>query len=135
MRRGRLQQLEPAHPIRIQGLTFSILRGDIVLQLTCQRHKYVIRESKECWDKVPVEPIGFVDDSTKVFNPHVTKVPCSATYLLTVHVLTPKLRKRPLPLKSAKHLLAQPLDDCSIGGLYSQQELEEWCQLLSFPAY
>ncbi len=94
MRRGRLQQLEPAHPIRIQGLTFSILRADIVLQLTCQRHKYVIRESKECWDKVPVEPIGFVDDSTKVFNPHVTKVPCSATYLLTVHVLTPKLRKR-----------------------------------------
>ena len=79
----KLQQLDPAHPVQVQGSTFSILRGDVLLQLTCQRNKYVIRESEECWDKVSVEPTGFVDAVTKVYSSYATKIPCSTTYPLT----------------------------------------------------
>ncbi len=39
----------------------------------------------ECWDKVPVEPTGFMDAVTKVYSDHTTKIPCSTTYPLTVY--------------------------------------------------
>jgi hypothetical protein len=137
----KLQQLDPAHPVRVQGSIFSILRGDVLLQLSCTRHKFVIRESAECWDKVPVEPTGFVDAITKVYSDHATKIPCSTTYPLTVHAeegwieLTPAPKKRPPPLDTPKHLLMTAVDDFSQGGLYSQQELSDWRELLAFPAY
>ena len=109
----------------MQGSTFSILRGDVLLQLTCQRNKYVIRESPECWDKVPVEPTGFVDAVTKVYSNHAMRIPCSTTYPLTVHTeegwikMTPAPKKRPPPLETSKHLITEPLDDFGQGGLYS----------------
>lgn len=90
---------------------------------------------------MPVEPIGFVDAVTKVYSQHATKAPCSSTYPLTVHVgegwvkLTPALKKQPPPLETPEHLMMQPLDPFSSGGLYSQQELDDWRQLLSIPAY
>ena len=85
-----------------------------MIQLTCKRHKYVIRESKECWDKVPVEPIGFLDAVTKVYSQHATKAPCSSTYPLTVHVGEGWVKLTP-PLKTPEHLMMQPLDPFSSG--------------------
>ena len=137
----KLQQLDPAHPVRVQGSTFSIMRGDVLLQLTCQRHKYIIWENSECWDKVPVEPRGFVDAVTKVYSNHATKIPCSTNYTLTVHAeegwieMTPAPKKRMPPLETPQHLLTEPLDDFSSSGLYSQAELNDWQELLFFLAY
>ncbi len=127
--------------MRVQGSTLSILRGDVLLQLACAQHKYIIRESANCWDKVPVEPTGFVDAVMKVYSDHATNFPCSTTYPLTVHAeegwieLTPATKKRPPPLDTPKHLLVTTVDDFSQGGLYSQQELDDWQEMLAFPAY
>ncbi len=116
----KLQQLDPAHPVRVQGSTFSILRGDVLLQLACARHKYVIRESAKCWDKVPD---SWTPSLKSIVAIHATKIPCSTTYPLTVHAeegwieLTPAPKKRSPPLDMPKHLLVTTINDFSQGGL------------------
>ncbi|MCP3666760.1 MAG: hypothetical protein GY696_30400, partial [Gammaproteobacteria bacterium] len=128
-------------PVRIEGNTHGLIRGDLLLQFDCEEKKGYIQEADRCYTDIPLIGGGFVSPFNKQWQNHSTHVPCSSTFPLTVHThqawiqITPILKVRPQPLQLDNHVLNFTYRDYSHGGLYTEQELADWMHTLSFPKY
>ncbi|MCP3668746.1 MAG: hypothetical protein GY696_40730, partial [Gammaproteobacteria bacterium] len=128
-------------PVRIEGNTHGLIRGDLLLQFDCQEKMGYIQEADRCYTDIPLIGGGFVSPFNKQWQNHSTHVPCSSTFPLTVRTheawiqITPILKVRPQPLQLDSHVLNLTYRDYSHGGLYTEQELADWMHTLSFPKY
>ena len=132
---------EKMEPTQLEDGNYGVRRGDIIYVFQCQPKKSKIREDSNCWQDIPIEG-GFVTPNTRQLVLQSTKIPCSKnfpTVVLTVQgwiEILPHLKSRPKPLKKLPQgSLHIEHHDYSHGGLYSDQELQEWKHELSFPSY
>mgnify|MGYP000332356994 FL=1 len=78
---------------------------------------------------------------TRLASQHGTPIPCSQYFPLIVRTQTawlelPHLKTRPAPaIKSHGRLPEDALEDFSAAILYSKSELQQFYELLSYPAY
>ena len=132
---------EKMEPTQLEDGNYGVRRGDIIYIFQCQPKTSKIREDSNCWQDIPIEG-GFVTPNTRQLVLQSTKIPCSKnfpTVVLTVQgwiEILPHLKSRPKPLKKLPQgSLHIEHHDYSHGGLYSDQELQEWKHELSFPSY
>ena len=120
---------------------YILTRGDSYLTFTCKLRTGTILETSECFEEVPLVGGLYVDPVTRLASQHGTPMPCSQYFPLIIQTQAawlelPHLKTRPAPAtKSHGSLPEDALEDFSAAILYSTSELQQFYELLSYPAY
>jgi len=120
---------------------YGLIRGQALFSFDCKNSIANVREEKYCFDKVPVEPSGFVDPISKLYAKDAARIPCTTTFPLTVKTttgwiqLSPNIKSVPAPEDRANQIVQPSHEDMSTGGFYTERETIEWEQLINFPVF
>lgn len=135
-------------PSRLFGNTFILARGSVTYLFQCPEVSLQILTDKRCFTDIPVKSTSedhaqWVDPTTRVLKHHSTVVPCSPHFPLVIQegkmwLELPSLRPVAAPQNNTLALRrSEPIlsTDFAAGGLYTQDEVNAWESLLSFPSY
>lgn len=133
--------LESQKPVRLQSDDFVMLRGDAYLLFKCPAKQATIAQVNECYNQVPLAGGGFVEPGSRLRVEHSEPILCSKYFPLVVNtgntwLELPSLRTRSAPEQYPHGQMTAPeIEDFSPAVLYSEAELTEFKELLSFPTY
>ena len=126
--------------IPMQNGKFGRRSGDILYTFNCVQKTGKLQNSKKCYDRIPLQNQVYVDPITRIGTRHATSRECNSLFpeaVLTTEgwVALPELRpiKEPNQFVNSKGNVTH--EDMSRGGLYTNQELEEWEQLISYGTF
>lgn len=133
--------LESQKPVRLQSDQFVLVRGDVYLLFKCPAKQARIAQVNECYNQVPLAGGGFVEPGSRLRVEHSEPILCSKYFPLIVQagntwLELPSLRTRSAPEQYPHgQMTALDIEDFSPAVLYSEAELTEFKELLSFPTY
>ena len=125
---------------------FGVRTGDAFMVFACPQKTGIIKQSSECWDKVPLvteddKPL-YVDLVTRVATRHAAPAPCLAHFPLYVQTKTKgwiQLRDTIVPVDppEKRHLLESHLEHQSFSGkgLYTEDEIRAWEVMSSYGTF
>ena len=126
--------------IPMQNGKFGRRSGDILYTFNCVQKTGKLQNSKKCYDRIPLQNQVYVDPITRIGTRHATSRECNSLFpeaVLTTEgwVALPELRpiKEPNQFVNSKGNVTH--EDMSRGGLYTNQELEEWEQFISYGTF
>ena len=129
-------------PVRIKDEIFALRRGDTLYSFQCKKLVGEIVEKPSCYQDIPINDDFYVDPVTKLKKRYSSQVSCSSRFPLTVRTesghwisIDPTIRKVPAP---EQHFVSNPhhrLELVTEFAVYTQQEVESWEEILSFPHY
>ena len=126
---------------RVHENSFASRKGDTVHIFKCAPRGGVIKQLPECYRDIPIEPKGFINSLTKVYQNHSAMTPCNKHFPMEILTregwvsISPEIKKidppETLPLDNYKshHI------DLSKGGLYTPAELDSWRRNLEDGTY
>ena len=119
---------------------FGRRSGDILYTFNCVQKTGKLQNSKKCFDRVPLQNQVYVDPITRIGTRHATTRQCNPLFpeaILAMEgwVALPELRpiKEPNQFVSSRKNLTH--EDMSRGGLYTNQELEQWEQFIGYGTF
>ena len=119
---------------------FGRRSGDILYTFRCIPKIGKLQSGKKCFDRIPLQNEVYVDPITKIGTRHSTSRECNSLFpeaVLTMEgwVSLPELRPIKEPNKFVNNDVDVSHEDMSRGGLYTNQELEEWEQFISYGTF
>ena len=119
---------------------FGRRSGDILYTFNCVQKTGKLQNSKKCFDRIPLQNQVYVDPITRIGTRHATSRECNSLFpeaVLTMEgwVALPELRPIKEPNQFVNTNRNSTHEDMSRGGLYTNQELEEWEQFISYGTF
>ena len=67
---------------------YGLIRGQALFSFSCKNSIANARETEQCYEKIPIDPDGFVDPISRLFSKDAARIPCTTTFPLTVKTTT-----------------------------------------------
>ena len=109
----------------------SRCNGDVIETFCCKEKEGQIKEEKECYDAIPINPTGFVKTENRVYTTKAKPIECNIHFPLKIQAkeswiqFTPRIIKIDPPKDFPEEVHLAHLD-LTHGGIYTQEELEAW---------
>ena len=124
---------------------FGVLWGEALHSFNCRKVQVVPRAADICSKELPVHLDGrskYLHPITRLLSDHATVVPCSLIMGAKFHTLrdewvaaTPQLQVVPAPqqIPGQQEIYTLNHTDLSTGGIYTDDQVQEFSNLLNFP--
>ena len=122
---------------------FGLVRGDVLSLFQCEKKVGVIAETGSCYNRIPLLSGEFVHPRTKMVTNVATEVSCQGRFPLVVRTrgglwcnIGPGVSARnpPEEMSTLEHH-SYHHEDMARGGLYSQSELSQWQEHVTWGDY
>jgi len=128
--------------IRLPGDLFGRRNGDLLYLFRCTSETNEIKDTQTCYNKIPLMNGKFVEPDTRILAKSAAEIDCRTRFPLTVKAnegwirVGPGIIKRDPPANTTLvEYQATEHEDMSSGGLYNQQELESWENLIEWGSF
>ena len=138
--------VENLNYLQIKGETFGVIVGESIFQFECNEIIVSPRETNSCFRELPVTYNGlnyFLEPVSRLLTSQASQVPCTSTLPAKYQTIggawiatAPRLyiTTNPKPsLQSSLTAFNISHEDMSQGGLYTEQQLEEFVKLIQYP--
>merc|ERR1712055_899165 len=121
--------------IRIDEDKFGRRAGEVLYTFTCTKKTGTLQAKGECYDRVPIlteeAEEAYADAITMIATSHAARMPCNKFFPEKIHskegwISLPSLQKVKEPKKMIRQINGSRHEDMSQGGLYTQEELDQW---------
>ena len=128
-------------PKRLVNNRFYMRRGESIVTFECELKTAQIRSTPNCYEAIPIAPSGYVTYGDRVYTDVAATTLCYAKFPIVVKAqqgwleLHPQVKARVAPLD---HMASPVISDhihINRVHLYTEEELEQWEDLLRFPKY
>ena len=128
---------------QLKNEEFGLVRGDVLSLFQCEKKVGVIAETGSCYNRIPLLSGEFVHPRTKMVTNVATEVSCQRRFPLVVRTrgglwcnIGPGVSARnpPEELSTLEHH-SYHHEDMARGGLYSQSELSQWQEHVTWGDY
>ena len=138
-----VQLQKAAHPIPLGNGRFGRIQGEILYTFSCPSEIGDVASTDKCYDAIPLANGAFVIPTARTITSHATQIPCNSRFPVAFKSesgwveLLPRPKPRPDPLKNIPNSAGFSPHHFHFNthSLYNQSELEQWSDLLEFPAY
>ena len=125
-------------------LEYGMISGEVVYRIRCEKKTLKIVEKEVCFNKVPVmtsQGEKWTDPVTKILGLHSTHRPCNKRFPLIIKAvenwisINPHISPVATPDIYEIKLGKFHHEEAGTGGIYTEQEMEAWNQLVVFPEF
>ena len=115
--------------IEIKENIMSQRNGDIIETFRCKEKEGQIKEEKECYDAIPINPTGFVKTENRVYTTKAKPIECNIHFPLKIQAkeswiqFTPRIIKIDPPKDFPEEIHSAHLN-LTHGGIYKSEELD-----------
>ena len=136
----QLYQRSKDELIEMSGGRFGRRNGDVLYTFACVQKTGKVMGSNKCYDRIPLKNNIFIDPITRIGTKHATIKECNKVFPEAIKtnegwIAMPGLSpiKDPSQFEGSTNNLTH--EDMSRGGLYTNEEINEWEQFITYGTF